>query len=264
MGTEIGFFRNTDNLVTGRPAEALAKNGIRADWITAASLIAGVAGQIMVLKNRQVSSQLESLSRGRIKISPSATKWLGVGLVALGFYGDILDGAVAKRQNGGPTKNGGRWDHLGDRAVDSAFATIEMTGHRVDSSRRGAAEINQALIARPSELRAIANKFGIWVPEIDPGSRFLRFFSFMGALMSEEYRTCFLNINSAQSAISVAMRYALIRRSGNKQAIQVADNALLGILAYNLTRIDEPTSWWRSIVSQVVATTPSIMVKMHN
>lgn len=256
------LFRQVDYLITKKPAKWLAEKKVRANWVTADSILFGIAGEVMVSRNTDIASSIEENTG--LRVSPKFIKWLGVFFVVKSFYEDILDGKVADEQEGGPTEDGGNFDHAGDRSVDSSFDTLEMTNPE-DACRQVAAEVNQNFVARPSELRAIAKKHHIWVPEIDPGSRFLRFFSFMGALISEEHRTRFININTAQSVTSVAIRYGLIWRSGNQEAIAEANNALLtGSAIYGVTRIDRPTSLWRNVLSQAVAIVPSIRAKIDS
>lgn len=248
MGAERGFPRNIGDMLTIAPARYLVSKGVTANEVTRWSLMTGLLGETLIFNNRIIEEKTGGL------VSAKAAKIAGISFYALSLYLDILDGKVATLSPEGPTKFGALADHTVDGILETAIGVFGFAFAKNDQERKVYVDFLKR-VRRPSTVRAIGESYeGIRINELDIGSRFARIPLTLAALWSEDHRTTFIELVTAQAEDSSAWRLLAIERSGNKQAItQVTREFVLEDRLFDLTRIGRPRSLSGILLSQVVS-----------
>lgn len=142
----------------------------------------------------------------------------------IGWALDLFDGIVARAKNQ-ESDFGAKLDTAGDHIVDGFPALVNL--QKAKGRERAAWLTNEWIRSIPRIMRHEAVGAGQKVPELRIGSRFPRTgMIYLRSLVPEKYKEALVWVSNAAALLTSIDRFNILKKSGNKEAIQNAYKTL--------------------------------------
>lgn len=209
--------------VLKRSADVFVEAGVSANTITAVGAVLGAIGTALLTKPSQFADKIEQITVGKIKPSVGVVKSAGAIAFALSCFGDLQDGAVAKRSQNGETKFGKVFDGFVNKIIDTTPALCMQVWP--ESQREALAGSLYTILAPLSTMiRSIALEHDVPIPKTGVGSRVGTVATLSVGYTVERWRGrangWLGGILTAQRLVDIGIRYRTVIRSGDEEAIQ--------------------------------------------
>lgn len=167
---------------------------------------------------------------------------IGAVMLAGSYACDVLDGPKARQEGTDGEKFGKLLDAGNDRVVDGALAVAGLSRKDLSVMESLGYRAYKTLHALPALLRSFAVQTGQPVPELNAGSRLVRSgIIYTRAIAPDRFKTPLLWATNAATLVSIWQRYQIIKKSGDKQLLDRATEAVyhhvLSSLATDATKV---------------------------